>query len=306
MFLTPSEYLSRFGRRASKSLGQHFLVQPNTARRMVESLEIEPGDIVVEIGPGLGALTRYLIEYPCYLHLVELDEKLAGVLQGLIPPCKALVRWHVLDILRVKWREFLTPGGQEEISETVGEADLQTGQAVLKVIGNIPYNISSPLLFHLIDSFGIVERAVLMVQREVGLRWTAEVSTRDYGIPTVILKSCAYIEKLFSVGHGQFFPPPKVESLAIRLKFFSPPLWMPLSFSFFRRFVSEVFRQRRKKIMKGLEGFLSKNRDFQRASNSIELCLERAGIPSSVRPQDVSPEGFAKLARCVAGIEPPG
>ncbi|MCX7821999.1 MAG: 16S rRNA (adenine(1518)-N(6)/adenine(1519)-N(6))-dimethyltransferase RsmA [Syntrophobacterales bacterium] len=293
MLLSPKEYLYRFGKGASKSLGQHFLIQPRTARRIVEALEITPGDIVVEIGPGLGALTRYLIDYPCDLYLVEIDKNLAEALQTLIFPCKASVRWYLQDILTIDWREFLKGSDGKEISKAPPS---------LKVIGNIPYNISSPLLFHLISARAIIERAVLMVQREVGLRWTARVGTKDYGIPTVILKNCVIAERLFSVSHGQFFPPPKVESIVVRLRFFDPPGWAPLSYEFFHNFVAEVFRQRRKTIMNGLKSFVMKNRTYAYKPDLIQGCLERANILPHLRPEEISPEGFVRLAKCFAEI----
>lgn len=301
MLLTPKKYLGLTGKRAYRGLGQHFLIQPNTARQIVEALEIHPGDIVVEIGPGLGALTGYLIEYPCNLHLVEIDVSLAEALKSVMPPCRALVEWHIGDILNINWQEFL---GQDSESEKSKNINIARSKAVLKVIGNIPYNISSPLLFHLISAHSLIDRAVLMVQREVGLRWTAEPGTKDYGVPTVVLKNCAKVERLFSVGHGQFFPPPKVESVVVRLKFFEISEWSPLSYEFFHRLVAEVFQQRRKTIINGLKSF------FKRSSGSfnsdfIELCLEKTGISPSIRPEDVSPQGFVKLAKCLAGIEIP-
>jgi 16S rRNA (adenine1518-N6/adenine1519-N6)-dimethyltransferase len=280
MFLSPREYLDRFGRKASKSLGQHFLIQPQTARRIVEALEINPGDIVVEIGPGLGALTRYLIEYPCSLHLVELDAGLAEVLKGLMPPSRASITWHIQDVLTLSWEE-LTEG--------------ENSSARIKIIGNIPYNISSPLLFSLISSHRVIDRAVLTVQREVGLRWTAKPGTKDYGIPTVILKNCAEAEKLFSVGHGQFVPPPKVESVVVRIRFFDIPKWEPLSYEFFHSFVSEVFRYRRKTILNGIRSFLS--RYHIRSTDLILSCLEKTGVSPSARPEELSPDIFVELAR---------
>ncbi len=294
MFITPREYLDRFGRRACKSLGQHFLIQPRTARRIVEAVEIEPGNIVVEIGPGLGSLTKYLIEYPCCLHLVELDRTLAEALQNVMPQGKASITWHIKDILDVNWHDFIMNSPVEPACKSS-----------LKIVGNIPYGISSPLLFHLIKSHEIIERAVFMVQREVGLRWTAEPSSKDYGIPTVILKNCAETEKLFAVGHGQFVPPPRVESLVVRIKFFDSPGWAPLSYELFHGVVSELFRQRRKTILNGLKSFLSKNPGIRYPERFLTTCLEKTGISASARPEELSPEDFVKLAKCLSGIDAP-
>ncbi|MEJ5301585.1 MAG: 16S rRNA (adenine(1518)-N(6)/adenine(1519)-N(6))-dimethyltransferase RsmA [Thermodesulforhabdaceae bacterium] len=286
MFLTPREYLERFGRKASKSLGQHFLIQPKTAQRIVDALDISQNDIVVEIGPGLGALTRYLIEYPCRLHLVELDARLAEALKSLMPPSRAFVAWHIQDALDLSWERVIE-------DEKIRQIDKCPDR--IKVVGNIPYNISSPLLFSLIASHKVIERAVLMVQREVGQRWTAVPGTKDYGIPTVILGSCAKAEKMFSVGHGQFVPPPKVESLVVRLWFFDVPKWEPLNYDFFRQFVSEVFRQRRKTIFNGLKNFISR---YGIGSTDLILsCLEEMGISSSARPEELFPDVFVELAK---------
>jgi len=280
MFLSPRKYLDRFGRKAAKSLGQHFLIQPQTARRIVEALEINSGDIVVEIGPGLGALTKYLTEYPCSLHLVELDAGLADALKNLMPASRASITWHIQDVLTLSWETLVE-----------GERSLDR----IKVIGNIPYNISSPLLFNLISSHKVVDRAVLMVQREVGLRWTANPGTKDYGIPTVILKNCAEAEKLFSVGHGQFFPQPRVESVVVRIRFFDVPKWEPLSYEFFHSFVSEVFRHRRKTILNGIRSFLS--RDHLVSTDLVMSFLEKTGVSPSARPEELSPDIFVELAK---------
>jgi 16S rRNA (adenine1518-N6/adenine1519-N6)-dimethyltransferase len=226
---------------------------------------------------------------------VEFDKSLAEVLQELMPPGKAYVTWHIKSILDVKWHDFYA---DSSFAPRFGRC--------LKVVGNIPYNISSPLLFHLIESHKIIERAVLMVQREVGMRWTAQPSTKDYGIPTVILKNCAEAEKLFAVGHGQFLPPPRVESLVVRIKFFDAPQWAPLSYAFFHGLVSTLFRQRRKTVLNGLKSFCAERRGKCPAMECASACLEKASISPSARPEELSPEDFVRLAKCLAcGTERP-
>ncbi len=286
MLLTPRTFFDRFGQKPNKARGQHFLVQPKTAARVVTALGIEPGDHVVEIGPGLGALTAFLITYPCTLHLVEIDEMVAKALSEVIPKgAAASVRWHVQDVLSLDWEGITPPSGSPR---------------PLKVIGNIPYHISSPLLFQLIEAHRLIARAVLMVQREVGYRWTASPGVKDYGVPTVILHSCAKAERLFPVGAKQFLPPPKVESLVVRLDFSPHPLWEPISYSLFHEVVASVFQHRRKTIANSLKAFALRRGTVGQSADVITSCLERCRIEPTRRPETISPEEYRALAGCLS------
>ena len=199
-FLTPRQYYHLHGIKPRKRFGQHFLAQPGTAQRIVDSAELEESDVVVEVGPGLGALTQFIQHNVRVLHLVELDRDLANYLRSIMQPWSIDVHVHQQDILTFDFRSVVSPEGRRLI-----------------VLGNLPYNITSPLVFHLLESREVVKRAVFMVQKEVGERLTAEPCTKSYGVLSVLLGVCAKTTRLFSVGPQQFYPQHQVDSLVIRI-----------------------------------------------------------------------------------------
>jgi len=279
MLLKPSEYFRITSKKASKKLGQHFLIQPVTAQRIVESANITSDDIVVEIGPGLGALTRLLIDKPCELHLVEIDRLMAEELAKRVPNnARARIIWHVQDILEFDWQRLAIKQGQR-----------------LKVLGNIPYNISSPLLFRLLRAAPALKSASLMVQREVGLRWIAPSGTKSYGLPSVLIALSGSAYKLLDVGRGQFFPAPRVESVVIKIEFFEKTLWQDVGFDFLMKFLSQLFSQRRKTVLNSLKDYVKK--DFGTIAVTASELLSSCGISPNLRPEQISPESFLNLAR---------
>ncbi|SFM67222.1 16S rRNA (adenine(1518)-N(6)/adenine(1519)-N(6))-dimethyltransferase RsmA [Thermodesulforhabdus norvegica] len=278
MLLRPSDYFRMFSGRIRKTLGQHFLIQPRTAEKIVQALMVRPGDTVIEIGPGLGALTAHLIRLPCNLHLVELDADIAKALQSVMPSeTPATVFWHIEDILS---SDLLNKPGESKKAEKI------------KVIGNIPYSISSPLLMRLIENHRHIDRAVLMVQREVARRWTAKPGTREYGLPTVLLACCALTERLFYVGPGQFYPKPKVHSAVVKIKFFERACWEYPGWPYFRQVASRLFRMRRKTVLTILKSFMD--------ATLAEQILREAGASPGTRPENLSPEEILRLARSIA------
>lgn len=271
MFITPQDYFNRRGTRPRKRFGQNFLIQPNTAERIVREARLEEPDAAVEIGPGLGALTRFILGRVNRLHLVEVDRDLARHIETGLPSTETSVQIHRMDALDF---DFLSTGHREA--------------KPLVILGNLPYNISSPLMFRLLESRAAVKRAVLMVQREVGERFAAVHGTKDYGVLSVLLGIYARVTKLFTVGPDQFYPPPKVESIVVRVEF---PLENPeadLSFAFMRRFVSTAFQHRRKTLHNSLRG-LAKDVDL------LDAALAGAGIDPGRRPETVTPADFLRL-----------
>jgi 16S rRNA (adenine1518-N6/adenine1519-N6)-dimethyltransferase len=274
MFLTPREYFTAHRVSPRKRFGQHFLAQPATAERIVEAAGLVPDDVVVEVGPGLGALTRFILPKVRRFHLVEIDRDLCDYLQGAMGSSHPHVTIHRQDILDF---DFMALQAQES--------------RPLAVIGNLPYNISSPLMFHLLDSRSAIHNLVAMVQKEVGLRWIAAPGSRDYGVLSVLLGVYAQPRRLFEVGPGQFYPPPKVESLVVSIRFESP--WRePLpSFDFMRSLLNAAFQKRRKTLNNGLKGFRGVSGDV------LQSCFLRAEIDGSRRPETLSPGEFIRLTR---------
>lgn len=274
-FLSPQEYFKISGRRPRKSLGQHFLTQPKTAEKIVRAAEIHPEDVVVEVGPGLGILTAFLAGACRRLHLVEVDPDLADVAEAALTDKGDNVRVHRVDVLRFDWT-----GLAQEVKRR------------LVVVGNLPYQISSPLMFHILEHRRSVHRGVFMVQKEVGRRLAAAPGSKDYGVLSVLLNLYGRVETLFPVGPGQFYPPPKVDSLVIRMDFPEDRCDLrDVDFGLLRRVVNAVFQKRRKTMANSLIGFQGLN-----AAAAREV-LEAAGIDPGVRPEALAPEAYAVLAR---------
>jgi 16S rRNA (adenine1518-N6/adenine1519-N6)-dimethyltransferase len=276
MFVSPQEYFRGRGMSPRKRFGQHFLIQPKTAERIVESAELNPSDAVVEVGPGLGALTRFILPRVRRLHLVELDRDLAAFLEGNLPSADCRVSIYQQDILEVDL------------------CALEPEWERLVVLGNLPYNISSPLVFRLLESRCCIRRAVFMVQREVGERLTAGPGGRDYGVLSVLLGVYTRVQALFIVGPGQFYPPPAVDSLVVLIDFNNDRFSGGPSFAFLRKLVNTCFQQRRKTLSNSLKGLAGAN------ATLLQEALLASGIDPQRRPETLSAEEFVCLAKALA------
>jgi len=272
-FLTPSQYFHQSGARPRKHFGQHFLAQPATAARIAQSAELADSDIAVEIGPGLGALTRHLLPETARLHLVEIDPDMASYLRTRVPADRVVL--HEQDVL-----DF-------DFSELSAQEDRR-----LVLLGNLPYNISSPLLFHLLECFPAIDRAVFMVQKEVGSRFAASPGSKDYGVLSVLLGIYGAVRALFTVGPGQFYPPPKVDSLVLRIDFAEEAPPGP-PFAFLRKFVSLAFQKRRKTLQNSLKG------TFGLDAAAFAQAFSANGIDPQKRPETLTPAQFLGLADTV-------
>jgi 16S rRNA (adenine1518-N6/adenine1519-N6)-dimethyltransferase len=272
-FLSPSEYFHQNKSRPRKRFGQHFLAQPATAERIVQSAELKEGDVAVEIGPGLGALTRFMLPKVKRLYLIEVDGEMVEYLHERAPAEKAVI--YEQDALSFDFAN---------LSDTEGKR--------LIVLGNLPYNISSPLVFRLLESFPAIERAVFMVQKEVGMRFAAAPGSKDYGVLTVLLGIYSKVQALFTVGPRQFYPPPKVDSIVLRIDFGNERPAGP-DFEFLRKLVSKAFQQRRKTLGNSLTGV------FGLSAGAIKDACEQAAIDPKRRPETLSAHEFLALAGLV-------
>ena len=236
--------------RPRKRFGQHFLHDPRILARIVDAVSPTANDFLVEIGPGEGALTAPLIERAGKLEAIELDRDLAADLAARFPPFRLTV--HCADALAFDFARF--PAG-------------------MRLVGNLPYNISTPLLFHLARYADRVQDMHFMLQLEVVDRMVAAPSTADYGRLSVALQARFAMEKLFTVSKGAFRPPPKVESAVVRLR--PRATMLHIDEDLLRR----AFSARRKQLRNALAGV-----DFA-----------RAGIDPQLRPENLSPEDYARI-----------
>ena len=240
-----------------KRFGQHFLHDPGVLKRIVEAVAPARSDMMVEIGPGEGALTRPLLERLDRLTTIEIDRDLADALSRRHPPGRLTVlRADVLDV------------------------DFSIFPAGFRVVGNLPYNISTPILFHLARQAGRVRDLHFMLQKEVVERMVAQPSTPDYGRLSVMLQMRFAMRKLFNVAPGAFRPPPKVDSAVVRLV----PLQEPLSCdpALFEKIVREAFSARRKTLRNALP---LEPGDYA-----------ALGIDPKLRPENLSPGDYVRVA----------
>ena len=251
--------------RARKRFGQHFLVDRSYIGRIIEAVHPEVDDLVVEIGPGLGAITQPLSESLRHLHTVEIDRDVARELTRRFAPERITV--HQTDAL---------------------DFDFAALGAGLRVVGNLPYNISTPLLFRVaIVSTGLID-CHFMLQREVVERMAAPPGNKTYGRLSVMIQYRFEVEKLFDVPAGAFRPPPNVESAFVRLV---PHASLPLDASQERllsTLVAKAFSQRRKTLRNALREFVS------------DAELTALGVEPRLRPENLSVETYIKLARFAA------
>lgn len=250
--------------RAKKRLGQHFLHDPAVLRRLVGAVAPAPADRMVEIGPGRGALTRLLLEPLDQLDVVEIDRELAASLPGNVGNPEKLVV-HTADALDFDF------------------GSLAAGPSSLRVVGNLPYNVSTPLLFHLLEFRDAIRDLHVMLQREVVERMTARPGGKDYGRLTVMLAVAARCDALFDVGPGAFQPPPKVWSTVVRITPRAPDF--PIADrARFAALVAHLFSMRRKTLGRALKGRVSAER------------IASLDIDPIARPETLAPADFAKLA----------
>lgn len=248
-----------------KRFGQHFLHEHGIIEKIVAAVDPRPGDLVVEIGPGLGALTRPLLDRLERLHVVELDRDLAQRLEAEFGPDRLAV--HRADAL---------------------EFDFGALGAGLRVVGNLPYNVSTPLLFHIARSAGRLRDLHFMLQREVVERMVAAPSTPEYGRLSVMLQYRFAMEKLFLVSPGCFRPPPKVESAMVRLVPLARPDPLALDEEMLAAAVTRAFTRRRKTLRNALAGV------------ATEAELASVGINAGLRPENLSVADYVRIANVAA------
>lgn len=248
-----------------KRLGQHFLHDPRILGRIADALEVQPGDTVLEIGPGPGGLTGQLYRRAGRLVAIEKDADLIPGLRSRFPRLE-LVEGDALDL---DWHQLTGPGP-------------------VRITGNIPYNITSPLIeLALAPPRPVV--IVFLVQKEVAERVAAPHGGAEYGALSVGVQAVAKVERLFTVPAGAFQPRPKVDSAVLRLRPLAQPLVPIEQAAGFRRFVVGLFGFRRKQLVRGLREL------HDLPATDAEAWLAGVGIPPETRPQELPPATFAAL-----------
>lgn len=265
---------------AKKSLGQHFLVDPNLQRKVAGALEAGPDDEVLEIGPGHGELTRHLAGEVGLLVGVELDRELAAELEE---------RYRGRDDVRIVRGDILE----------LDPAEVSRDPGRLLVIGNIPYSVTTPILFRLLER-PRPRRIVVMVQREVADRIVAGPGGKEYGALTIGVRIVADVERITRVPRHVFRPPPRVDSTVLRIVPHRPPRLDAAGEAEVRTLVRAAFRWRRKQLQR----ILRDAPEYGLSTDGVAELEEATGFDLRARPETLSPDDFIRLAAALR--EPAG
>lgn len=263
-----------------KSLGQNFLVDANIARKIVEKAELTPEDIVVEIGPGLGALTQELARRAGLVIALEIDRGLVAALREIVTGIENVCLVEG-DALKTDFDEL--------VREVLGVED-RGRLPGYKIVANLPYCITSPLLVHLLGNNFNIQYLVVMLQAEVAERLVARPGVKDYGTLTVFVQYFAEPQIIMRVPRTVFYPRPEVDSAVVRLVVRPQPPVDIEDREFFFRVVRAAFAQRRKTLANALRTLTS-------AREPVEAALSEAGIAPLRRAETLSLEEFVRLSR---------
>ncbi|HYA65728.1 MAG TPA: 16S rRNA (adenine(1518)-N(6)/adenine(1519)-N(6))-dimethyltransferase RsmA [Burkholderiaceae bacterium] len=260
------------GHRARRRFSQNFLHDAGVIDRIVAAIDPHPRQHLVEIGPGTGALTQRLIARAGHICAIEIDRDLAARLRKRYTP-------DVLDLinadaLQLDWRQLAKRQG-----------------GALRIVGNLPYHVSTPLLFCLLPIADQVQDQHFMLQREVVERMVATPGGKDYGRLSVMLQFRYHIERLFHVGSGSFHPAPKVQSSVVRMKPLDAEQLPPVALPVFAAVVAAAFSQRRKTLRNALRNLLT------------QVQIEQALVDPGARAEALDIAAFVRLANCVAHDE---
>jgi 16S rRNA (adenine1518-N6/adenine1519-N6)-dimethyltransferase len=265
----------------NKRFGQHFLTDRNILGRIVDALDPAPGDVVLEIGPGKGSLTEVLLARGQTVIAVEKDRRLAEQLRDRVSGvgCQVVTG----DALRLDWHALfaghLTPDTQHR----------------LKIVGNIPYNITSPLLDKALTP-PLPACVVFLLQKEVADRLRAPPGSKTYGALSVGVQAQCRVERLFAVPAGAFAPRPKVTSALVRLTPLADPVVEPGEVPAFRAFVTACFARRRKQLRNVVMAAT------RRPAAVVTAALHELSLEPSARPETLGPPAFARLLRWSARL----
>ncbi len=268
-----------------KQLGQNFLVNKATADAVANCGRISKDDIIIEVGVGLGALTQPIAEQAKEVIGLEID--------------RGLVRFH-------NEKDDL-PANVTLLHQDILKADFaelyRKSQAKLKIMANLPYSISNPFLFTLIENREKMDWATIMLQKEVADRLTASPNTKQYGIPTVLLKSCATIQSLLTLKPAEFHPRPKIDSVVVRIEFQDPKAEATENYDWplFQKIVRAAFSQRRKTLLNTLSSvnFFSDlvEGDKKAGKQLTKEAINQAGIKEGLRAEVLHLDQFIDLTR---------
>ncbi len=256
-----------------KKMGQHFLKDKHIAEKIVKIIEIQDNDWILEIGPGDGVLTQFLINTPAQkIIAVEIDHRFTQLLRE---------KFNQAENLNIIGEDFLV----------FAENFFNTLDRKIHVIANLPYYITTPILFTLLDYRSKLLTSVVTIQKEVADRLISSPDTKTYGIPSVLFQLYTEIERIFTISKNSFFPVPKVDSAVVKIKFLEKPLYALENERFFRIMLKKLFGQRRKMIKNTLKTIIPEMESFTTLSVDITR-----------RPENLTVKQFVHLSNELYGL----
>ncbi len=287
---TQIDILKEHGLQVKGHLGQHLLIDPNIQKKTVALLDIQKEDRVLEIGPGLGALTAHLLENTAKFWAVEMDERFVAILKTeyaeLWDKNHVLIHSDILDFDLKKIRP-----------------SKKTKGAPFKVISNLPYYITAPILFHLLGYRGMFSRAVFTMQKEVAQRLVASPGSKDYGRLTLGVRYSAEVKHVFDIPPSCFTPQPAVGSSVVVLEFYPPSkLLSPKEEALLFHIIQVAFSQRRKMLLR----LLSDDKKLAKTREEMALIFEKAGILPTARGEELILKDYLTLLEHLKPAKPAG
>ncbi len=273
-----NQILGKYNIRANKRYGQNFLIDDNVLEKITKISEIENNDLVIEIGPGLGNLTEYLIEKAGYLLLIEIDNNMIEILNDRF---RNRSNYKIIndDVLKVNLKEII-----ESLEKTNN-----TKYSNIKVVANLPYYITTPIIFKLLEDDNRIDDIVVMVQKEVAERMVANSKTKDYGILTLMVKYLSETNIEIIVPNSSFIPAPDVTSAVIKLK--KIKRYKTSNEQLLFKLIHAAFAQRRKKMINSLESCRFNNMD----KKSLENLFMGLEININCRAEELELEEYIKI-----------
>ena len=285
--------MQHYGIRAQKKYGQNFLTDEAILRGIVEAAQVTGEDTVLEIGPGLGALTRYLSDAAGRVIAVEIDEKLLPLLRDRLRDRENVELVHA-DIMEVSLEELLSKHAADMQGKTLGQTNPGTKRK-LKVVANLPYYITKPILLRLLETPELFESITVMVQKEVAERLKAVPGTKDYGAITLAVQYYTTPQIRLDVPREAFLPPPGVDSAVIRLTLHEKPPVSCADEATLFRVIRAAFHQRRKTLVNALKNAP----ELSLAKETIEAAIASLEKPLTVRGEVLTLEEFARLTEAL-------
>jgi len=267
--------LNMYGLKAKKRYGQNFLVDENIINRIIDESNITENDVVIEIGPGLGNLTELLIEKAKLVIAFEIDEDMIRVLKGRFKNATNFILINK-DILQVN------------IKKVLEENDI--GASNIKLVANLPYYITTPIMFKIFEEASYIKSMTVMVQKEVADRIIAKPKSKDYGVLTINTKYYGQAEKLFDVPNISFVPPPNVTSSIVKIDICNN--FDVQNTEIFFKTIKAAFAQRRKKLLNSIENSNIINVEKEK----LKAMLEECGVNENARAEEIDIETYIMLA----------